>query len=73
MYAYLIAVIIGLVILIMVFNGLMKSEPTDSSLKPPGDKPVQNNSPAADEPTPDKSATADSQKIRHAREHTPPA
>jgi hypothetical protein len=74
MYGYIIAGIIGLVILVFFIGGLTQAKPgPNNSRKAPEDKPVQNNAPAADEPTPDKSVTADQQEIRHAREHTPPA
>ena len=74
MYGYIIAGIIGLVIVVFFIGGLTQAKPgANSGRKAPEDKPVGANAPAADEPTPDKSVTADSQKIRHAREHTPPA
>lgn len=73
MYGYIIAGIIGLALLAFVIRGLAQAKPVNNSLKSPQDRPVQNNAPAADEPTPDKSVTADSRKIRNAREHTPPA
>ena len=74
MCGYIIAGIIGLVIVVFFIGGLTQTKPgANSARKAPGDKPVGADAPSADEPTPDKSVTADSGKIHHAREHTPPA
>ena len=74
MYGYIIAGVIGLVVLIFVISGLAQAKPgPGASRKARGDRPVQADAPAADEPTPDKSVTATRGEIRHARDHTPPA
>ncbi len=74
MYGYIIAGVIGLIIVCFFIGGLTQSKPgANSNRKAPGDKPVGADTPAADEPTPDKSVTADSGEIRNARKHTPPA
>jgi hypothetical protein len=74
MFGYLIACVIGLILLALLLVGLAKG-PTRAkdSGQLPGPPPVQPNAPVADEPTPDRSATATAKQVRTAREHTPPA
>jgi hypothetical protein len=74
MLGYLLAVLIGLVLLVFLIGGLAQLRPGPSvGRKAPGDKPVQADAPAADEPTPDRSVTADASEIAAAKRHTPPA
>lgn len=74
MLGYIIAIVLGAVILGFCIAGLSQMKPgPGASRKPAASKPVQNDSPAADEPTPDRSVTATAGEIRSARQHTPPA
>jgi hypothetical protein len=73
MLGYVVAGVIGLVLLAFLIAGLAKARPgSGSSSKAPGEQPVQTNAPAADAPTPDRSSTAKPKQVRTAREHTPP-
>ena len=74
MFGYIIVCVIGLVLLALLLVGLAKGPArAKDSGQLPGPKPVQSNAPVADEPTPDRSATATPKQVRSAREHTPPA
>jgi hypothetical protein len=74
MFGYILAGVIGLVLLGFLIAGLSHLRPGRGTRgKVTGDKPVQADQPAADEPTPDRSVTAKPQQIRTARGHTPPA
>ena len=74
MFGYILAVLIGLILLAFVIGGFAQLRPGPGrGRKGPGEQPLQSNNPAADEPTPDRSLTADPGEIRAAREHTPPA
>lgn len=74
MFGYITVFVIGLVLLVLLLVGLVKgpAHSADSG-QLPGKPPVQPNAPQADEPTPDRSATATPKQVRTAREHTPPA
>ena len=74
MFGYIIVCVIGLVLLALLLVGLAKGPAhSKDSGRLPGPAPVQPNAPGADEPTPDRSATALPKQVRTAREHTPPA
>jgi hypothetical protein len=68
MYGYILAVIIGLVLIGVLVGGLSSSRPS----RRPG-TPVGQNKPAADEPTPAQSVTASRRQKESAAKHTPPA
>jgi len=72
MIGYILAGVVALALLAVCVAGFSRARPT------PGHggrerRPLQNDSPAADEPTPDRSATAGPEEVRAARQHTPPA
>lgn len=74
MLGYLIAGIVGLVLLGFCIAGLAQMRPGPSvGRKATTAKPVQADGPAADEPTPDRSVTAAASEISAAKRHTPPA
>jgi len=74
MFGYIFVVVIGLVLLVLLIVGLTKGPAHSAgSGRLPGKPPVQPAAPEADEPTPDRSATATPSQVRSAREHTPPA
>jgi hypothetical protein len=74
MIGYLLVCIIGLILLTVLLVGLVRGPArSENSGQLPGPAPVQTNKPSADEPTPDKSATATPNQVHTAREHTPPA
>jgi hypothetical protein len=75
MYGYIFAILLGLFLLSIVVATLGSAKPTASNQKklPPGQKPLQNDAPAADEPTPDRSSTSTPRQREVARHHTPPA
>ena len=65
---------LGLLLLAFAIGGWAQSRGmAGRERKVAGGRPVQGETPAADEPTPDRSSTADDREIRAAREHTPPA
>jgi hypothetical protein len=69
MIGYVLAAIIGFVLLALVFAAMGKGR-----ARPAGrNAPRADSQPAADEPTPDRSATASGREIDAARRHTPPA
>ena len=69
MLGYILAGFIGLLLVGLCLAGL-----GGARARAPGDRRSATPSePAADEPTPDRSATASSQEINAARRHTPPA
>jgi hypothetical protein len=74
MYGYLLAIALGLLLLAFAIGGWAQLRGTAGrDRKVAGGRPVQGETPASDEPTPDRSVTADDKEIRAAREHTPPA
>jgi hypothetical protein len=74
MLGYIVAGVIGVILLAFLIAGLAKARPgSGSSSKAPEERPVQIDAPAADAPTPDHSSTAQPKQVRTAREHTPPA
>jgi len=74
MFGYILAVLVGLVLLAFLIGGLAQLRPgKQPSHSGQEAQPLQPNAPAADEPTPDRSVTATPGEIRAAREHTPPA
>ena len=74
MFGYIIAGLIGLILVGFLIAALGKAQPrTGTRGKEHGNQPVQSNTPAADAPTPDLSVTAEARQIRAARQHTPPA
>lgn len=74
MFGYILAGVIGLVLLGFLIASLSYLRPGRGTRgTATSEKPVQADQPAADEPTPDRSRTAKPQQIRAAREHTPPA
>lgn len=69
MFGYVIAGILGLILVALCFAAL-----GGSRTRPGGrGQPRRGSQPAADEPTPDRSATAEPREIEAARRHTPPA
>ncbi len=69
MLGYVLAAIIGLLLVglcLACLGGARARAPEDR-------RSSATSQPAADEPTPDRSATATSGEINSAREHTPPA
>lgn len=73
MIGYIVAGIVGLILVIVFVVGLARSKPQEGATHGGAGRPVQNSSPAADEPTPDQSVTASSAEVRAAKRHTPPA
>ena len=75
MFGYIIALVIGLVLLGFVVAAFSKQRPGGAANPRRGleGQPVQGNQPAADEPTPDRSVTASRAEVDAARRHTPPA
>ncbi len=75
MLGYIIAAAIGLIAIGFAFSSLGGGSPparkkTSDQRLP---KPVQQDQPAADEPTPDRSLVASRREIENAKQHTPPA
>ena len=76
MFGYILAAIIGILALGFALSSLgggsppsrQKSSSTDR--KP---KPIQQDEPSADEPTPDRSLVASSHEVEAAKRRTPPA
>jgi hypothetical protein len=74
MIGYLLVCVIGLALLTILLVGLVKGPArSEKSGRLPGNPPLQAEAPAAEEPTPDRSATATPKQVRTARERTPPA
>ncbi len=74
MFGYLLAVLIGVVLLAFLIGGFAQMRPGKQPPHAGQEKqPLQPNAPAADEPTPDRSVTATKSEINAARDHTPPA
>ena len=74
MIGYFMVCVIGLVLLTVLLVGLVRGPAhTEGSGRLPGKPPVPPDKPSAEEPTPDRSATATPKQVRAAREHTPPA
>jgi hypothetical protein len=75
MYGYIFAILLGLFLLSIVVATLGSAQPTASNQKklPRNLKPLQNDAPAADEPTPDRSSISTPRQREAARHHTPPA
>lgn len=79
MYGYVIAIVLGAVLLVLAMVGLARgnAEATGHSADgktkeraTPVGSPV---APAADEPTPGRSVTASPQQVETAKKHTPPS
>lgn len=75
MFGYVIAVVIGLILLGVAVAAFSRQRPGGAAKPHRGleSQPVQVNQPAADEPTPDRSVTANRTEVDAARRHTPPA
>ncbi|HEX2860792.1 MAG TPA: hypothetical protein VHN79_04100 [Lacunisphaera sp.] len=74
MFGYILACVIGVIVLGFLLAGLARAPAgSGSSSRLPNDRPVQANAPAADAPTPDRSVTAAAHEVRSAKKHTPPA
>jgi hypothetical protein len=75
MYGYIFAILLGLFLLGFMIATLGSAKPTASNQKkmPGSQKPLQNDAPAADEPTPDRSSISTARQREAARHHTPPA
>ena len=71
MFGYILALVIGVILLGLWLAASTHAAPEGQH--DAGDKPVQRDRPSADEPTPDRSATAPSRTVRAARRRTPPA
>jgi hypothetical protein len=72
MFGYILAIMIGLVLVAFVVAALSRAGPREGGC---GQHPSVSleSEPAADEPTPDRSVTASPRKVEAARRHTPPA
>lgn len=70
MLGYVIAAILGLVLVALCFSAMGGSRTRPGGRSQPRRGGSQ---PAADEPTPDRSVTAEPREIDAARRHTPPA
>lgn len=71
MFGYILAsLIIGALVVLWLVSA-SRSRPAGQ--EPSGGRPVQRDNPAADEPTPDRSATAPESAVRAAKRRTPPA
>lgn len=70
MFGYILAAVIGLVLLVLWISSLTRADPEGQSGK--AGRPVQRDRPAADEPTPDRSATAPESAVREAKRRIPP-
>jgi hypothetical protein len=78
MLGYTFAVVIGVILIALAFAAFGGSKTPSASAPNEDDhdenkKPVQMDSPSADEPTPDRSATAQPQEVAEAKKRTPPA
>jgi len=76
MLGYILAAIIGIVIIGFAFASLGGGSPPARRKNSHGEsknKPVQSDEPAADEPTPDRSRTAPRHQVETAKHHIPPA
>jgi hypothetical protein len=71
MFGYILAVLIGGVVVAFWLASRARARPVGQ--EPAGGHPVQRDQPAADEPTPDRSATAPESAVRAAKRRTPPA
>lgn len=78
MYGYALVILLGTVVLILSVVALVRGRaeatghsPATQEQKKAG--PVGPSAPAADEPTPGRSATASPQQIETAKKHTPPS
>jgi hypothetical protein len=71
MFGYIIGIVLALLLVAFAYAGMSISGPRVGR-KTGKDKPLQPEGPAADEPTPDRSATAASSQVNAARGHTPP-
>lgn len=74
MIGYIFALAVALVVLAFCIAGLAQVRP-GSGGGPRGreQRPLPGDAPAADEPTPERSATASRSEIAAAKRHTPPA
>jgi len=76
MLGYILAAIIGILVIGFAFSSLGGGSPPARKKNNRGEirsKPVQQDEPSADEPTPDRSLVASSHEIETAKHHTPPA
>jgi len=77
MYGYTIALIVGIILvgvtISLIGGGNQAAQPRRKMKPADKDTPVQADAPAADEPTPDRSAIASSRSVDATRKHTPPA
>jgi hypothetical protein len=73
MFGYVLGALVALVFLVLFIGGMARGGPASGRDRQRADRPVQAETPAADEPTPDRSATASRREIETARHHTPPA
>ncbi|HYC69810.1 MAG TPA: hypothetical protein VEB66_01300 [Opitutaceae bacterium] len=71
MFGYILACLIGGVLLVLLVASLSRARPAGQD-RPEGHA-VQRDKPAADEPTPDRSATAPEGAVRAAKRRIPPA
>jgi hypothetical protein len=71
MWGYILAVAFGLVFVFLLIVGLTNG--SEGGGPAPGEEPKRREGPAADEPTPARSATASPDQAEAARRHTPPA
>lgn len=73
MFGYILALVIGVILIGFCIAGMSRVRPGGDRRAGREGKPVQHEGPAAEEVTPDRSATASPGEIRAARGHTPPA
>jgi len=78
MYGYALVILLGIAVLILSVVALVRGR-AEATGRTPATKeqkkaaPVGPSAPAADEPTPARSATASPQQIDTAKKHTPPS
>ena len=75
MFGYILAGIIGIVVLGFLFVGLSGNKPSEHETKGgrPGQNPAKGENPSADAPTPAQSATATARQVEIATKKVPPA
>ena len=75
MIGYTFAIILGVVMVVLIVAAMSGrgGSPARRAEKDAAKKPLQSDAPAADEPTPDRSATATNAQVASAKKHTPPA
>ncbi len=72
MFGYLLGIVLAVFLVAIVLMAMARSGPRRGR-RDPQIKPVQAEEPAADEPTPDRSATASPREMAASRRRTPPA